>query len=96
MRKQLLRSAARDDLRAIWHYIAADLVQNADKVLDDLKSAIEFLCAMPGTGHTRSDLRKSYRAWCVHRYIIVYRYDAESLTVMRIVHGHRNMRKIFR
>jgi plasmid stabilization system protein ParE len=32
----------------------------------------------------------------VYSYVIAYRYDDEKLTVVRVVHGARNFRKLFR
>ena len=32
----------------------------------------------------------------VHPWIVVYRYDHETLTVVRVVHGARNLRQLFR
>ncbi len=52
---------------------------------------------MPGKGHTRADVRDvRYRFWSVYSYIIAYRFDEETVTIVRIVHGRRNVRKIFR
>lgn len=52
---------------------------------------------MPGKGHTRSDVRnKVYRFWSVYSYVIACRFDDETLTVVRVVHGGRNFRKLFR
>lgn len=64
---------------------------------DKLDAAIRGLIEMPGKGHTRADVTdKSYRFWSVYSYVIAYRYDDESLTVVRVVHGRRNLRRLFR
>ena len=52
---------------------------------------------MPGKGHQRSDVRSGkYRFWSVHSYVIAYRYDETKLIVVRVVHGRRDFRKLFR
>jgi toxin ParE1/3/4 len=97
MRKLLIQPQARVDLLEIWHYIARDDLQIANRVGETLDAAIRGLLAMPGQGHTRTDVRNpKLRFWSVYSYVIAYRYDDETLTVVRVVHGRRNFRKLFR
>jgi plasmid stabilization system protein ParE len=85
------------DLLEIWHYIAKDSVATANRVGEELDEAIRGLLHMPGKGHTRSDVKKpEYRFWSVHSYVIGYRYDQATLTVIRVVHGRRNFRRLFK
>lgn len=94
MRVLLVRPQARADLLDIWHYIAKDSLDAADRVGEALEAAIVRLVEMPGMGHTRSDVKDTrYRFWTVYTYVIAYRYDDSSLTVVRVVHGRRNFRK---
>jgi plasmid stabilization system protein ParE len=52
---------------------------------------------MPGMGHRRTDVRdQRYHFWRVRSYIIAYRYDANDLTIVRVLHGARDFRTIFR
>jgi toxin ParE1/3/4 len=97
MRKLLVRPQARLDLLEIWHYIAADSIQNANRIGERLDAAIRDLPRMPGKGHARADVpNPSYRFWTVKPYVIAYRYDDATLIVMRVVHGHRNFRRLFK
>jgi plasmid stabilization system protein ParE len=97
MRKLLIQPQARLDLLEIWHYIAADSIQSANKVAEKLDRAIRGLIEMPGKGHTRPDVTdKRYRFWSVYSYLIAYRYDETSLTVVRVVHGRRDLRRLFK
>jgi plasmid stabilization system protein ParE len=97
MRKLLVQPQARVDLLEIWHYIAKDSVAAANRVSEDLEEAIRGLLRMPGKGHSRTDVKVAeYRFWTVHSYVIGYRYDDTTLTVMRVVHGRRNFRRLFR
>ena len=43
MRKLLIRPQARLDLLEIWHHIATDSVQNANRMSDRLEAAIRNL-----------------------------------------------------
>jgi antitoxin ParD1/3/4/toxin ParE1/3/4 len=84
-------------LLEIWHFIARESVQSASRVTDTIEAEIRELATMPGKGHTRSDVRDDrYRFWSVFSWVIAYRYDEKTLTVARVVHGHRNFRKLFK
>jgi plasmid stabilization system protein ParE len=97
MRKLLVQPQACVDLLEIWQYIAADNPQAADRVVDKLEQSIRSLIEMPGKGHTRPDVKDGrYRFWSVYSYVIAYRYDRTSLTIVRVVHGRRNFRRLFR
>ena len=96
MRKLLVLPRARTDLLDIWHYISRDDPKAADRVLTRIETAISGLVSTPGKGHWRADVRdREYRFWTVFSYVIAYRYDESSLTVVRVVHGRRDFRKLF-
>lgn len=96
MRKLVIRPQARIDLLEIWHYIARDSVTAANKVADKLGQAICGLVEMPGKGHRRADVKSpQYRFWSVYSYLIAYRYDQQALTIVRVIHGRRDFRKLF-
>src|SRR5215218_9922425 len=97
MAKFRISRRADADFDAIWDYIARDSVEAADKVEAEIHSEIKRLAEMPGMGHEREDVRNaSYRFWRVHSYLIAYRMEGRTLIVVRIVHGARDLRKIFK
>jgi toxin ParE1/3/4 len=97
MRKLLIQPQARVDLLEIWHHIALDSIQNANRVTEKLDEAIRGLVVMPGKGHIRKDVRiPAFRFWSVYSYVIAYRYNDTTLTVVRVVHGRRNFRALFK
>lgn len=92
---QLSGPAVRD-LREIYDWIAEDDPVTADRVMLDLREAIERLVDVPGLGHVRDDLGDpTLRAWTVHRYVIIYKSDADPLTVVRVLSGYRDIGAIF-
>jgi plasmid stabilization system protein ParE len=92
-----MRPQARVDLLEIWHYIAPHNMSAATRMVDNLEAAIRGLAEMPGKGHARRDVTDPrYRFWAVRPYVIDYHYDDGSLTVVRVVHGARNFRRLFR
>jgi antitoxin ParD1/3/4/toxin ParE1/3/4 len=96
MRRLFLTTDAERDLGKIWEYIAEDSLDAADRVRHEIQETIQQLLWMPGIGHRRVDVRdERYRFWKVYSYIIAYRYDEESLTVIRVVHGMRDFGALF-
>jgi toxin ParE1/3/4 len=96
MRGVLYSPEAALDLREIWQFIARDSLVAADRVTDEIREHVALLATMPGIGHERADVPKAYRVSSVYSYLIIYRYDDSSLTVIRIVHGARRLRPLFR
>ncbi len=95
MRKIFIKPRARLDLLEIWHYIAADNLAAALRVGDELDAAILDLAALPGKGHKRPEIKDSrVRVWAVYSYLIAYRFTEETMTIVRVVHGRRNIRKL--
>jgi toxin ParE1/3/4 len=97
MRRLFIQPQARVDLLEIWHHIAGDSITAANRVGEKLDKEIRGLLRMPGKGHTRKEVTNPhYRFWTVYSYVIAYRYDDATLTVVRVVHGHRDFRRLFR
>jgi plasmid stabilization system protein ParE len=94
MRRAIVSPKAQEDLFEAWEFVAADKVSAADRLMGRIEDAIELLRRMPGAGHRRKDVRDPrYRCWPVRPYVIVYRYNDEALTVVRVLHGAMNFRK---
>lgn len=97
MRKLLIQPQARVDLLELWHHIAKDSITAANRVADKLDEAIRQLVEMPGMGHQRADVRNpAYRFWSVCSVLDRSSCDARTLTVVRVVHGRRNLRRLFK
>ena len=67
----------------------------ANRVGEELDAAILDLAALPGKGHQRPEIKDSrVRVWAVYSYLIAYRFDDDTITIVRVVHGRRNLRKL--
>jgi plasmid stabilization system protein ParE len=92
MSRLVVSAAARQDLRDIQSYIAADNVEAARKVMRELRSAFRKLAQNPLLGHTRLDLtNQPVRFWPVYSFLIVYRSNTPLLEIVRVVHGSRDL-----
>jgi plasmid stabilization system protein ParE len=97
MAKYRISRRADADVAAIWDYIAADSIEAADKVELAIHNEIKRLAGMPGIGHEREDIgNPSYRFWRVYSYLVAYRMEGRTLIVVRVVHGARDLRRIFK
>ena len=80
MSKFVLHPEAYSDLYEIWEYIAADNLDAADRVLDEMYAAITSLVRFPNTGHPRPDLTsRRLRFQIVRDYVIAYAPDESPL-----------------
>jgi toxin ParE1/3/4 len=96
MRYRISRRAEAD-IEAICDYIAQDNPDAAERVDERIHDAIKLLAKLPGMGHTRPDVSdKRYRFWAVGNYVIAYRLEGKELLVVRVVHGARDFRKLFK
>jgi toxin ParE1/3/4 len=58
---------------------------------DKINDAIQAIRNNPQLGHHRDDLPGTHRAYLVGAHIIVYRADADSIGVVRILHQRMSL-----
>jgi plasmid stabilization system protein ParE len=80
------------DLESIETFIAVDSVLHAVHFVDRLVASTEKLAASPRVGRVvpefrRDDLREVF----FRGYRIVYRVDGTAVTILRVVHGARDL-----
>ncbi len=91
----VLHPQAYADLDEIWEYIAADNLDAADRVREEIYEAIQSIVPFPYIGHSRPDLTsKPLRFQTVRVYVIVYAPEEKPLAVIAVLHGRRNPRVI--
>ena len=86
-----LTPAAKEDLLAIWQYIARDNPAAADAVIDDLLDSSECLAAFPSLGPDRPDLAPNVRYFPRGSYLIIYRAEPHGVEVLRYVRAERDL-----
>lgn len=95
MRPYDFHPEAEADLNDIWDYIAQDNPDAADRVTNEIVSAVEALVPFPNRGHVRPDLTaRALRFIAVREYLIAYAPDEKPLWVVAVIHGRRNPRVI--
>lgn len=87
---------AQADVDPIWDYIVRDSVRNADRFVDRLEQRLGVLAANPRLGVLRDDLRPGLRRFGHARYLIYYRLIRGGIEVVRVVHGARDQKALWR
>jgi plasmid stabilization system protein ParE len=99
----IIRSAARDDiLRQFRFYLVdQDAPEVANRFLEAVQETVEELIRMPNMGAPKylgNETLRELRSWPVQGFEdirVYYLIEEEVLRVIRVLHGKRNLRRIF-
>jgi len=86
-----LHPEAESDLSEIWEYIVVENRNAADRVIADIRRALDNLAPFPHAGHRRTDLTSHQMRFIrVRNYLIAYAPDKKPMWVIAVMHGHRS------
>ncbi len=96
-RLSLLWSAeAEQDLVDVWEYLASNVSEtSADRQLLAIGDTGERLRHMPYLGRERADLHPELRSIGTGPYLLFYRVSGDSIEVVRVIHGRRDLEALF-
>ena len=78
------------DLEAIAQYIAADSAAYAAAVVKTILHTARSLSQFPHSGRVVPEIAdESIREWFAYSYRVIYRIEAEGITIAAVVHGRR-------
>jgi|SRR3954469_21373045 len=88
---------ARTDLDRIWDYIFSQSGSEttASRQIDLIADRFRLLSKWPRIGRARPDLRRGLRSFPVGDYVIFYRTARSSVTILRVLHGRRDIEGLF-
>jgi toxin ParE1/3/4 len=86
---------ADEDLVEIWLYIAQDNIEVADRLLEKIDKKCQLLADSPKVGVRRDDLAPDVFCLIEGKYLIFYRIIDETVEILRVLHGARNLETIF-
>jgi len=93
MNEPRLHPEALADVREIWHHIAEDSPDNADRVNEKIEAAIARLSEFPHQGFKRPELTdRPLRFVLAHDYLIAYSPETVPLFILAVLHGRREPR----
>jgi toxin ParE1/3/4 len=94
MSEPRLTDRAEADLEELWAYIAADKVDAADRIVDAILETSRMHVRFPGMCRRRDDLMPSLRCFIVSLYVVFYRPIEDTIEVLRILQGARDIREL--
>ena len=89
-----LTRRARQDVLAIWRYIANNDESAADRFIDLLTHYFRLLGDNPHAGRPRDELRPGYRSFPVGEHLIFYRIADPGIQILHVVHGRRDLERL--
>ncbi len=93
LRKAALWSPeAQSDIRDVSDYYEKFAgPRTAENVLRDIAEGIDLLEAHPYSGRARREIRPNLRSFPVHRFVVFYQVVEETVQVIRILDGRRDV-----
>jgi toxin ParE1/3/4 len=95
MTKVLLTREARNDLAAIGSWLAQRNPTAARAVIEALRRKLRMLENTPLAGRQRSDLAPGLFGLVTVPYLILYSHDQDTVTIVRILDGRRDLTQLF-
>lgn len=92
-RFRVSRTAARD-LDEIVEFIARDSIDAAAAWVEMMYERFSYVAGMPGVGTPRDELQPGLRGLSAGDYLILYRRTRAGVTIVRVVHGSRDLRRV--
>lgn len=94
--KYRLAPQANADLRAIADYIIDDNPARAISFVDELTAKFRVIAERPMSFRSRDDLRTGLRSALHGKYLILFRIEEETVHILRVLQGARNLTAIFK
>lgn len=92
MRNLLIRPLAEADLIGIWRYTAGQWGEaQTDAYLDEIDAILQRIGDNPLVGSDCSHVRPGYRKAAAGSHRIFYRYDAETVEIVRVLHARMDV-----
>jgi toxin ParE1/3/4 len=79
------------DLDSIWHFIATDDIQAADRLISRIGKIFQMLVENPLAGRERPELRKDLRSFPVGNYVVFYVPVSDGIEVARVMNSRQDI-----
>ena len=95
MGRYYLTRQANNDLEEIYDFIAAENRGAAQRLIAELEQHCKKLAESSELGRARDELSPTLRSFPVGKYIIFYRPEEDNISVIRVLHGARDIEPLF-
>jgi toxin ParE1/3/4 len=89
---------AEADLEDIWLYVAQDSgrLEVANRLIDSITDRFFLLADFPYAGRARDrEFGPGMRSFPVGEFVIVYQIENKDILILRVVHGRRDLGRLF-
>lgn len=85
-----LTEHARDDLLAIWRYVAEQDLDAADRLISALEEHYRSLATLPRQGRSHRELGSGIYSLLLRPFRIFYLLRSDAVIILRIYHSARD------
>jgi toxin ParE1/3/4 len=94
--KVIVSDEADNDLMQIFSYMSEQSSQSTQSILDEIDRCFVNLASFPLRGSPRPTLGRDVRSVIVPPYLILYAARRDHVTILRVLHGSRDIEAEFR
>jgi toxin ParE1/3/4 len=95
MTQYIIAPEAIQDLKIITDYLAQTNLETAEKLLNQFEKKCRYLVQFPKIGRSYRYIRPYLRGLPLNGYIIFYRLSQDTIEIMRVVRGNRDLEALF-
>jgi toxin ParE1/3/4 len=86
---------ANADLLEICEYLESRNAKAASRIFDRIRQKCKLIANFPKMGKSHEDLIPGLRGFVVDDYVIFYVTIGDSVQILRVVNGHRDLKELF-
>jgi toxin ParE1/3/4 len=91
----ILKPSAKRDIYKIWYEMSQQGMAAADRFVDRIDRRVLSLAEFPDRGAPRYELSKGLRMLVEGKYLVFYRLIGSRVEILRVVHGARDLSRLF-
>jgi toxin ParE1/3/4 len=89
--KVIVSDKADADLVQIYRHLSSQSSAGAESIAREIARKFRNLSDFPFIGRERSSLAQGLRSVIVYPYVIFYTIEPDSIVIVRVLHGHRDI-----
>ena len=96
MSQPIITDAAQADLDEAWNFLARRSQKAADRLIDKFVRKARVHAEFPRIWASREVLSPGLRSFVVAPYVVFFRSTADTIEILRVLHGRRDIERIMR
>jgi toxin ParE1/3/4 len=91
----ILKPQAKRDIYKMWHEMSQQNIAAADRFVDRIDKRVLSLALFPDRGALREELGNGLRMLVEGKNLIFYRVVGSKVEILRVIHGARDLSRLF-